>query len=87
MQPGDIVVYGNRKYVSKGCSSYGRALSLLTDGKPLMVSMKKIQLVRHKGGWVRRLRINRGRQKLTKRGLFGKITMLQKEPERRYHIR
>ena len=53
MQPGDIVVYGNRKYVSKGCSSYGRALSLLTDGKPLMVSMKKIQLVRHKGGWVR----------------------------------
>ena len=26
---------------------------LLTDGKPLMVSMKKIQLVRHKGGWVR----------------------------------
>ena len=53
MQPGDIVVYGNRKYVSKGCSSYGKALSLLTDGKPLMVSMKKIQLVRHKGGWVR----------------------------------
>ena len=53
MQPGDIVVYGNRKYVSKGCSSYGRALSLLTDGKPLVVSMKKIQLVRHKGGWVR----------------------------------
>lgn len=53
MQPGDIVVYGNRKYVSKGCSSYGRALSLLTDRKPLMVSMKKIQLVRHKGGWVR----------------------------------
>ena len=63
-----------------------------------MVSVKKIQLVRRKGGWVRlpqaaagaknnRLRINRGRQKLTKRGLFGKITMLQKEPERRYHIR
>ena len=24
---------------------------------------------------------------MTKRGLFGKITMLQKEPERRYHIR
>lgn len=53
MQPGDIVAYGNRKYVSKGCSSYGRALSLLTDGKPLVVSMKKIQPVRHKGGWVR----------------------------------
>lgn len=53
MQPGDIVVYGNLQIRFQGLSSYGKALSLLTDGKPLMVSMKKIQLVRHKGGWVR----------------------------------
>ena len=49
IRPGDVVLFNGQKYISKGCGSYGTQV-LLDIGKS--VSIKKVQIIRHTGGWI-----------------------------------
>ena len=49
IRPGNVVLFNGQKYISKGCGSYGTQV-LLDIGKS--VSIKKVQIIRHTGGWI-----------------------------------
>lgn len=51
LQPGDIVVYNNAKYEVAGSQNKGTFVKLRGLKKP--VSVKKVRLIRHLGGWRR----------------------------------
>lgn len=51
LQPHDIVLYNNNKYHVKGIQNKGAYVSLLTDGKPLVVKTTMVIPVYHCGGW------------------------------------
>ena len=49
IQPGDVVLYNNYKYLAKGCQNNGTYVVLSGLSKP--VSLKKCKLVSHCSGW------------------------------------
>ena len=49
IRQGNVVLFNGQKYISKGCGSYGTQV-LLDIGKS--VSIKKVQIIRHTGGWI-----------------------------------
>lgn len=49
IQPGDMVIYQNKRYITGGCQHYGQYITLQDVKKS--VNIKNITLLRHKGGW------------------------------------
>ena len=49
IQPGDLVWVGKKRFVSKGCGSYGKTVWVMKDGKRYQLSVSKITKVYHFG--------------------------------------
>ena len=49
IQPGDLVWVGKKRYVSKGCHSYGKQVLVMKDGEKKSISVSNITKVYHFG--------------------------------------
>ena len=50
LQPGDLIMFEGRRYISRGCQHYGKCVSL---GNKISVKVTKVTVLRKGGSWVK----------------------------------